>query len=118
MHVIGLSLEDTGGPASLFGKYINTPLPPNPNGDSAILGGPEPLYSNAAMPFGMLEFGQELTPNMAQATVFDIAGPPAFFYTPPWEIAVIAPNTGWELYSDNIGGTTILAVFDYVILPD
>ena|SRR5580704_1616155 len=118
LHVIGLSLEDTSGPVSLFGKFISEPLPPNPNGDTAVIGGPEAIYGNDPMPHGECIFGAELNPDQQTATVFDIQGPPAFFYTPPWEIVVIPPNMAWELYSDFSSGTTILAVFDYVILPD
>jgi hypothetical protein len=118
MHIIGLSLEDTSGPVSLFGKFIADPLPANPNGDTAILGGPEAIYSDQPMPPGVLQFGQEVNADMKQATVYDIQGPPAFFYNPPWEIAVVAPNMGWELYSDFSSGTTILMVVDYVMLQD
>jgi hypothetical protein len=117
-HVIGLALEDTSAPQTLFGKFIGGALPPNPNGDTALIGQPISIYSDQPMPPGQLQFGQELNPNKMEATIYDIQGPPAFFYNPPWEIVVIAPNTGWELYSDLIGGTTIMAVIDYVILQD
>jgi hypothetical protein len=118
MHIIGLSLEDTGGPVSLFGKFISEPLPANPNSDTAIIGGPTSIYSNEPMPPGVLQFGEEVNPDMQEATVYDIQGPPAFFTYPPWEIVVVAPNDAFELYSDNTSGTTILAVFDYVMLQD
>jgi hypothetical protein len=122
LHVIGFTAWCDGDPAgpppevfppnpdagnSLFGRYSSGSPVPIADTNNAIWGPCSPLYSDAPNPPGSTVAGGAVNPTFLDNQVLT---PTSFgnnfandtgetLYWPPWDLAVIAPNTTWELYS-------------------
>jgi hypothetical protein len=124
LHVIGLTIFVDGDPppavpppvsppndfagGTMFARYSQGPDPLS-DPSNAIWGPCSPLYSDSPMPPGSTIAGACINPSFTDNQIFspfsyvldedNAAG--ETLYWPPWDLAVIAPNTCWEIYAAN-----------------
>lgn len=117
LHILSIVVDEVGPePGPWYGKTI-TGQPAAPPADGNFLTSPTvPIYSNDQMPPGVGIIGQDVGATFNDAFFI----PRTFsgiFAIPQAEIAVLAPNDSFELYTDVVGNITTV-VFDWVWLGD
>jgi hypothetical protein len=117
LHVIGMFIDFLGeGVPPIFGKFIGG-VPDTTNIDvPAVISPTAPIYSNDPMPPGMGVFGGDANASFADSFVFHQQLNGQFVYY-TGEIAVIAPNTTWQIYYGE-GGETQALMFEWYWMED
>lgn len=117
LHILGITLQSNGEEADLYyGKFYTYPLDQSAVAGEATISPTSPIYSNDPMPPGVGVFGDDLNPTFSDAFFIMTQPNPMPFYQ-PGEIAVLAPNDIFGIYSGE-GTINLFVMFEWYWAQD